>query len=172
MVAGVKEKVSVHVGDKDAVQRPVGQSFMRSWDCSQIENDGEEESWREWVRMAEQWEEEQKLEEIVEQRRIEGDSLKLEVMRKAPELVVHERMSQGEGVRVPKEMARVPGWSAEEMKEKPNTDIVADAEQMRKWRCLNKNEMDFCWKNLAVKKGRGSPGQVQGRRKQKRGFQR
>ena len=37
--------------------------------------------------------------ETVKQRRIEGDSLKLEVMRKAPELVVHERMSQGEGVR-------------------------------------------------------------------------
>ena len=37
------------------------------------------------------------------QRRTEGDSLKLEVMREAPELVVHERMSQGEGVKGPKE---------------------------------------------------------------------
>ena len=34
--------------------------------------------------MAAQWEEEQKMDEIVEQRRIEADSLKLEVMRKAP----------------------------------------------------------------------------------------
>ena len=32
--------------------------------------------------MAAQWEEEQKMEEIVEQRRIEGDSLQLEVMRR------------------------------------------------------------------------------------------
>ena len=28
--------------------------------------------------------------------------MKLEVMRKAPEQVVHERVSQGEGVRLPK----------------------------------------------------------------------
>ena len=53
--------------------------------------------------MAAQWEEDQKLDGIVEQRRIEGDSLKLEVIRKAPEPVVHERMSHGEGVRGPKE---------------------------------------------------------------------
>ena len=43
VVAGIKEKVSVHDGEKDDGKRPVEQSFMRSWDCSQIEN--EEESW-------------------------------------------------------------------------------------------------------------------------------
>ena len=55
------------------------------------------------IRWTAQWEEEQKLEETVEQRRIEGDSFRLEVMRKATELVVHESMSQGEGVRSVKE---------------------------------------------------------------------
>ena len=59
--------------------------------------------------MVAQWEEEQKLDEIVEQRRTEGDFLKLEFIRKASELVVHERKSQGEGVRGPKENKRVPG---------------------------------------------------------------
>ena len=34
VVAGTKEKVSVHVGDKGAVQKPVGKSFTRSSDCS------------------------------------------------------------------------------------------------------------------------------------------
>ena len=96
VVARTKEKVSVHSGDKDDVKRPVEQSFMRSWDCSQIENEEEEEeSWRERDQMTAQWAEEQKLHEIVEQRRIEGDSLKLEVMRRALEQVVHERLSQG-----------------------------------------------------------------------------
>ena len=38
VVAGVKEKVRVHDGVKDDVKRPAEQSFMRSWDCSQIEN--------------------------------------------------------------------------------------------------------------------------------------
>ena len=35
------------------------------------------------------------------------------------------------------------------MKEKPNTEKVEDAEELRKWRCLNQREMDLCWKNLA-----------------------
>ena len=110
VVAGITEKASVHDGEKD-VNRPVEQSCMRSWDCSQIENEEQEESWREGDNVAAYWEEVLKLEEIVEQRRIEGHSLKLEVMRKAPELVVHERMSQGNGVRSPEEKNRVPRWS-------------------------------------------------------------
>ena len=47
VVAGIKEKVSVHGGEKIDVQRPVEQSFLLSWDCSQIENEEKEESWRE-----------------------------------------------------------------------------------------------------------------------------
>ena len=39
------------------------------------------------------------LEEILEQRRMEGSSLQLEAMRNVLELVVHERMSQGMGVK-------------------------------------------------------------------------
>ena len=49
--------------------------------------------------MAEQWEEEQHLEELVERRRMKGCSLKLDVMQKVPELVVNERMSQGKRVK-------------------------------------------------------------------------
>ena len=37
------EQASVHDGIKEAVQRPAGQSFMRSWECSQTENEEEEE---------------------------------------------------------------------------------------------------------------------------------
>ena len=33
---------------------------MRSWDCSQIDNEEEEESWQERDQMAVQWDEEQK----------------------------------------------------------------------------------------------------------------
>ena len=88
-------------GDKEAVQKPAGQSFTRSWDCSQVVNEEEEESWREGDQMAAQWEEEQRLEEIVERRRSEGSSVKVEVMHKVPELVVHEGMSHGKGVKGP-----------------------------------------------------------------------
>ena len=45
--------------------------------------------------MAEQRGEEQHLAEIVERGRMEGDSLKLDVLQKVPELVVNERSSQG-----------------------------------------------------------------------------
>ena len=65
MVAGIQEKVSMDDGDENDVK-------MRRWDCSQIENEEEEESWQERDQMAAQWDEEQKLVEILEQRRIEG----------------------------------------------------------------------------------------------------
>ena len=99
--------------------------------------------------MAAQWDEEQKLEEIVERKRIEGNSLKLEVMQKVPELVVHERMSQGKRVKGLKEKKKVPGWSMEEMKEEPHVVVLEDTEEMRKWRGLSQSEMDLCWKDLA-----------------------
>ena len=51
---------------------------------------------------AAQWDDEQQLEEILE-RKMEGSCLKLEVMQKVPEPVVHERMSQGKGVKGLKE---------------------------------------------------------------------
>ena len=75
------------------VKRPLEQSFMRSWDCSQIENEEEEESWGEGDHTAAQWDEEQNMEEILERRWMEGSPVQLEVMQKTLELVVHERMS-------------------------------------------------------------------------------
>ena len=125
-----------------------GQDLMHRWDCSQIENE-EEENWQEGDQMAEQWEEEQQLEGIVERRRMEGSSLKLEVMQKVLELVVHECMSQGKRVKSPTEKKKVPGWSIDEMKEKPLIAVEEDTDEVRKWRGLSQGEMDMCWKKLA-----------------------
>ena len=61
------------------------------------------------------------MEEILERRMMEGSSLQAEVMQKVLELVVHERMSQGERVRGTKEKKKVKGCSAEEMKDKANS---------------------------------------------------
>ena len=77
---------------------------------------------------------------------MEGTSLKLEVMQKVPEVVVHKRTSQGKGVKGREEKKNVPGWSMEVMKEKPNIAVVEDTEEMRKWRGLSQSD---CWKNLA-----------------------
>ena len=44
-----------------------------------------------------QWAEDEKFEESLERRRMEGSFLQLDVMHEVPESVVHERMSQGEG---------------------------------------------------------------------------
>ena len=72
----------------------IRQNSIRRWDGSQIEN--EEESCQEGDQISGQWEEEQHLEDLIERRRMEGSSLKLDVMQKVPELVVDKRMSQGE----------------------------------------------------------------------------
>ena len=106
----------MHDGVKNDVKRPVEQSFMRSWDCSQIENELEEESWREGDEMAAEWDEKQQLEDILERRRMEGSSEQLEVMQHVPELFVHERLSQGTGVKGIKEKKKLLGCSVEEMK--------------------------------------------------------
>ena len=45
--------------------------------------------------MTGQWEEEQHVDDLIERRRMEGSSLKLDVMQQVPELVVNKRMSQG-----------------------------------------------------------------------------
>ena len=93
------------------------QNLIQRWDSSQIENEEEgEESWQE----GDQMEEEQHLDDLIERRRMEGSSLKLDVMQKFPELVVNKRMSQGEQGKATKEKKKVPGWSFEEMKERPN----------------------------------------------------
>ena len=63
--------------------------------------------------------------------------LLLHVMQKVLELVVHERMSQGRGVKGLKEKKKVPGWSVEEMREKPNLVVEEDTEEMRKSRGLS-----------------------------------
>ena len=52
--------------------------------------------------MGAQWAEDEKL-EVLDRRRMEGSSLQAEVMKKGRELVVHERMSQGEKVKGAKE---------------------------------------------------------------------
>ena len=72
----------------------------------------------------------------MERRRMEGSSLKVEVMQKVPELVVHERMSQGKGSK---------------REEERNVALVEDTEEMRKWSGISQSEMDLCWKNLAEK---------------------
>ena len=112
-------------------------------------NEEEEESWQEGDQMVGQWEEEQHLDDLIERRRMEGSSLKSGVMQKVPELVVKKRMSQGKNGKDTKAKKNLPGRYIEEMKERPNIAVGEDTEEMKRWRTLNQNEMDPCWKNLA-----------------------
>ena len=80
--------------------------------------------------MAGQREEEQHLDDLIERRRMEGSSLKLDVMQNVPELVVKKRMSQGEKRKDTKEKKKVLGWSLEEMKERPS---IAVEENVSGW---------------------------------------
>ena len=87
---------------------------------SQIENEEEEkeEDWQKEDQMEVQWAECENLEESLERRRREGSSLLAEVMQKVPELLVHERTSQGKGVKCKEEKKTVKGRSTVEMKRK------------------------------------------------------
>ena len=69
--------------------------------------------------------------------------------KKGPGLVVTERMLQGQRVTNTKAKKEVPGWSIEEMKERPGIAVKEDTEEMKRWSSLNQSEMDPCWKSLA-----------------------
>ena len=100
-----------------------GQNTLQRRVCPQIENEDEEERWQEGDQMAEQVGEERHLEDTIELGECKGSSLKLDVIQKVPELVVNERMSQGERVKNPKVKKKVKGWSIGEMKERPNIAV-------------------------------------------------
>ena len=119
----MKEKVSVKEGNPNDVERSVEQSFMRSWDCSQIENEPEEEIWRERDQIALQWDEEQNNGGGLGTKKDGRTFLAVGGDAKF-ESVVHESMSQGTGVKGFKDMKKVSRWSMEEMEEKPNTIFV------------------------------------------------
>ena len=114
----IEKKASAHEDVKPTAQRTVGQSVKQNWDCSQIENEEEEED-EDWLKehpMEMQWDGDEKLEEILERRRVEGCFLQAEVMQKVPDLVVHERMSHCNKAKRLEEKKKVKGWPTEEMK--------------------------------------------------------
>ena len=80
MIEGI-QKMDVDESVENEGRQIGGLDLMQRWDCSQVENEEEEESWQEGDQMAEQREEEQHLEEIVERRRMEGSFLKLGAMQ-------------------------------------------------------------------------------------------
>ena len=87
MVADIEKKVRAQVDVKPTAPRTVGQSVKHRWDCSQIENeeeDKEDEDWQKEDQMEVQWTEDEKLEEVLERRRMEGYFLQAEVMQKGP----------------------------------------------------------------------------------------
>ena len=126
---------------------------MQNWDCSQIEDREEEEvvDWQEEDQMEEQCDEDDKLEEILERRRVDGGSLQAEVTQKVLELVAHEHMSQDKTVQGSEEKKKVKGWPTEEMKNKTSSSLAEDTEEMIGWRSMRQEEMDECWTKLAGK---------------------
>ena len=84
MVAGIHEKASAHDDAKATACRTAGQSVKQNWDCSQIENEEEEEEedWKKENQMGVQWAEDEKLEESLERKRMEGTPLQADVMQK------------------------------------------------------------------------------------------
>ena len=114
--------------------------------------------------------EDEKWEDILERRRIDVSSLQAEVLQKVLELVVHERMSQGEKAKGIEEKKKVEGWSTEELKNTPRDDRDQDTEEMIEWRYMSEEEMDQCWKKLLEKIVEEVLDKYKGRGQQKRGL--
>ena len=74
MAADVEKKAKGQVDVMPTAQRTFGQSVKQRWDCSQIENEeeDEEEDWQKEDPMEVHWAEDEKLEEVLERRRMEG----------------------------------------------------------------------------------------------------
>ena len=71
MVTSIKEKAGKYENAKLTSQRTLGQNVKQGWDCSQIVNEEEEdeEVWQEENQMVLQWAKDEKLEEILEQKK-------------------------------------------------------------------------------------------------------
>ena len=110
--------------------------------------------------MAAQWEEAAKTGGDRGTKRMEGSPVQLEVMQHVPELVVHERMSQGIGVKGIKEKKKVSGWSIEKMKEQLSIAVKENTEEVKKWRGLSQSEIRPKLEKFGGKNERGSPGHV------------
>ena len=109
VVAGIKEKASVHEDVKANAQRTAERSAKQNWDFSRIEKETEEDEddWEKEHQMEVQWCEDHKLDENLGRRRMEGSTLQVEIMQKAQELEVHERMTEGEEVKCTKEKRKL-----------------------------------------------------------------
>ena len=145
VVAGIQERVRGKDGEKNDVKRPV--EPCEAGTAHRLKMKKKTKAGEKGIKWQHSGMRGKKLEEILEHRTMEGRSLQWDVIRKVPELVVKERMSQGTRVKGFKEKKKVSGWSMEEMKEEPNISVGVDTEEMRKWRGLSQSEMDQCWKN-------------------------
>ena len=76
VIAATEKKTRTHQDPKPTELRTVGQSVKHNWDCWQIEDREEEDvlDWQEEDQMELQWDEDEKLEEILERRRVDGGS--------------------------------------------------------------------------------------------------
>ena len=94
-----KRRLSMRVLRTKA-KRTGAQSLVQSFDCSQIDNAAQAESRQEVDEMVAEWDEEQKLVEILERREGCNEApCSWRLCKHAPELFVYERLSQGIGVK-------------------------------------------------------------------------
>ena len=109
VVAVIKEKTGVHEDAKSTAQRTVGQSVKQSWGCSQIDSQEEEEEeyWQRRTRWKCKGLRMRSCRRVWNEEGWKEVPLQAEVMQKVPELVVHERMPQGKGVKRTKEKKTV-----------------------------------------------------------------
>ena len=76
---------------------------------------------------------------------MEGSSLQVEGLEKAPELLVSEGSTKDKEPQ--KERKKSEGWSTEKMQEKASKQEFKETEEMVRWRSINQEGINNVWKN-------------------------
>ena len=98
-----------------------------------------------------QWRQDEEMEKIVQQKKVNGGAWQVEALQKVPELIAQNRMSQSQKIQGSEGKKNLRGWSMEEMKDKPSSSLVEDTEEMIGWRAMSQVDVDECWKKIAGK---------------------
>ena len=130
------------MGRKDWL-KGAASSLKQKWDYSQVEED-----------LGEGEEEVSEAEEKIAARNVEGKSLQVEGVQRAPELLVSQVVTKEKEPKKEKKKSKVVGWSTVKMEEKESKQEFKDTEEMvqcNQWRSIDPEVSNNVWDKLSVK---------------------
>ena len=100
--------------------------------------------WFEDDEMMRRWEDVSTEEEKITVEKMEGESLQVEGVQKAPELLVFQVLTKEKDQRRRRKKSKLAGRSTEKMEEKARKHDFKDTEEMVQWRSINQEKSTMC----------------------------